>query len=404
MPEQQRPVAVLAFSGGLDTSFCVAHLREEHGYDVHTVCVDTGGFSADDLRAIEQRARELGAVHHETIDETEVLYADCLRYLVFGNVLRGNAYPLSVSAERTTQAVAVARYALRIGAACIVHGSTGAGNDQVRFDVAFRIVAPDIPVLTPIRDLRLSRDQEIAFLRAHGVDIEYAKARYSINQGLWGTTIGGVETLTSDGWPPDDAFPVPVTREGEEELLLTFTRGELTGVNGARSASSVAAIRDVERIARPWGVGRDMHVGDTIVGIKGRVAFDAAAPHVIIKAHHALEKHTLTKEQQRMKEMAAAQYGTLLHEGLFLEPAARDIESLLAHSQERVTGDVRLRLAPWRFHVLGVRSPFDLMSSAFGAYGEMNTAWTGDDVRGFARIAAHQIMMHTVVGRGGEDA
>lgn len=400
---EQRPIAVLAFSGGLDTSFCVVHLREEHGFDVHTVLVDTGGFPPDERRAIEDRARALGAVHHETIDETATLYDECLRYLVFGNVLRGNAYPLSVSAERTTQAVAVARYARAIGAACIVHGSTGAGNDQVRFDVAFRIVAPEIPVRTPIRDLGLSRDAEIAFLRAHGVEYAYEKARYSVNQGLWGTTIGGVETLASDGWPPDEAFPVPVTREGEEELVLTFERGELTGVNGTRAASSVEAIREVERIARPWGVGRDMHVGDTIVGIKGRVAFDAAAPHVIIKAHHALEKHTLTKEQQRMKDLAAAQYGTLLHEGLFLEPAARDIEQLLAHAQQRVTGDVRVRLAPWRFHVLGVRSPFDLMSAEFGAYGEMNTAWSGDDVRGFARIAANQIMMHTAVGARSRD-
>ncbi len=400
---EQRLIAVLAFSGGLDTSFCVVHLREEHGFDVHTVLVDTGGFSSDERRAIEDRARALGAVHHETIDETATLYDECLRYLVFGNVLRGNAYPLSVSAERTTQAVAVARYARAIGAACIVHGSTGAGNDQVRFDVAFRIVAPEIPVRTPIRDLGLSRDAEIAFLRAHGVEYGYEKARYSVNQGLWGTTIGGVETLASDGWPPDEAFPVPVTREGEEELLLTFERGELTGVNGTRAASPVEAIREVERIARPWGVGRDMHVGDTIVGIKGRVAFDAAAPHVIIKAHHALEKHTLTKEQQRMKDLAAAQYGTLLHEGLFLEPAARDIEQLLAHAQQRVTGDVRVRLAPWRFHVFGVRSPFDLMSAEFGAYGEMNTAWSGDDVRGFARIAANQIMMHTAVGARARD-
>ncbi len=389
-----KPILVLAYSGGLDTSYCAASLSEN--YRIHSVIVDTGGFSASELCAVEESALQLGVEKHTTLDETDAFYSRCLRYLVFGNVLRNNTYPLSVSAERVFQAVAIARYAREIGADAVAHGSTGAGNDQVRFDIAFNVLLPGVPVITPIRDNKLSREDEITFLRERGVQRNWEKALYSINKGLWGTTIGGRETLGSDGFLPEEAFPTPVTKTEPEMVSLQFTHGELTGINGATLAP-VDAIRQLADIAQPFGIGRDIHVGDTVIGLKGRVGFEAAAPLIIIRAHHALEKHTLTRQQLALKDQLAAPYGAMLHEGQFLEPAMRNIEVFLESTQRTVTGTVNVQLAPYRFHVTGIVSDGDMMSSAFGSYGEMNNAWTGDDVRGFSRIASNQMMMYYTV-------
>ncbi|MCZ7557873.1 MAG: argininosuccinate synthase [Bacteroidia bacterium] len=391
---------VLAFSGGLDTTYCAVHLSATMDCELHTVTVNTGGFSPAECTAIEMRALSLGAAVHRTIDATQEFYSRCIRHLVFGNVLRGGLYPLSVSAERVFQAEAIARYAKEINATHIVHGSTGAGNDQVRFDTVFHILAPGVRILTPIRDNKLSRDEEIAYLREHGVEGNWERAPYSINQGLWGTSVGGRETLTSDTPLPEEAWPVPVSSSEPKSASLRFVRGELVDVNNAGCADSVAAIRLLESMAAPFGIGRDIHIGDTIIGMKGRVGFAAAAPLVIIKAHHALEKHTLTKQQLLVKEQLAAVYGGMVHEAQFLDPAARDIEALFERSQQFVTGTVYVTLAPYRFQVTGVDSPHDLMSPRFGAYGEENRAWSGDDVRGFSRIYANQTMMHHVVNNG----
>lgn len=387
----RKPLVVLAFSGGLDTSYCAAFLSAD--YRVHSVIVDTGGFTQSELCAVEEAALQLGVERHVTLDETDAFYRQCLRYLVYGNVLRNHTYPLSVSAERVFQAVAIARYAREIDADAVAHGSTGAGNDQVRFDIAFNVLLPGVQVLTPIRDNKLSRDEEIAFLKQRGVVRNWEKAAYSINKGLWGTTVGGRETLTSDGFLPDEAFPTPVSKTTPEQVRLTFTRGELTGINDEK-LEPVEAIRALAAVAQPFGIGRDIHVGDTVIGLKGRVGFEAAAPLVIIKAHHAIEKHTLTRQQLALKDQLAASYGAMLHEGQFLEPAMRDIEAFLESTQRTVSGTVNVHLAPYRFHITGVSSQHDLMHSAFGSYGEMNNAWTGDDVRGFSRIASNQTMMY----------
>lgn len=388
-----KPLIVLAFSGGLDTSYCAKYFSAECGYRVHSVIINTGGFSPEELRTIEEKAYRLGVEKHVALDETDAFYQQCLRFLVYGNVLRNNTYPLSVSAERVFQAVAIARYAAEVNADYVAHGSTGAGNDQVRFDIAFNVLLPGVPVITPIRDNKLSREQEILFLQQHGYEQNWEKSLYSINKGLWGTTVGGKETLTSDTFLPEDAFPTPVSKTQPEEVELHFERGELVGLDGD-FCTPVEAIQRLAERAQPFGIGRDIHVGDTVIGLKGRVGFEAAAPLVIIKAHHALEKHTLTKYQLALKEQLAATYGALLHEGQFLEPAMRNIETFLESTQTTVSGIVRVHLAPYRFYVVGIRSPHDLMSSAFGSYGEMNNTWTGDDVRGFSRIASNQTMMY----------
>ena len=385
---------VLAFSGGLDTSFCVKYLSEDRGMDVYSVLVDTGGFSDAELKAIEERAYSLGVKSHVTISKTDDYYQQCLKFLVFGNVLKNNTYPLSVSAERIFQAIAAAEYAREIGATAIAHGSTGAGNDQVRFDMAFRIIAPDAEVITPIRDLRLSREAEIEYLKAKGVDQEWHKAAYSINKGLWGTSVGGKETLTSDQFLPESAWPTQVTKTEPEIITLIFQHGEIKEVAGEKFANPVDAIRKVTELAGPFGIGRDIHVGDTIIGIKGRVGFEAPAPLILIKAHHALEKHVLGKWQLYWKEQLANWYGTMLHEGQFMDPVMRNIETFLADSQAHVSGKVHVLLAPYRFQVLGIESDHDLMSSKFGSYGEMNNAWTGDDVRGFSKVASNQVMIY----------
>ena len=385
---------VLAYSGGLDTSFCVKYLTEDRGFEVHSVLVDTGGFSEEEIIEIEKKAYELGVTKHTNARVADKYYQDCLRYLVYGNILKNNTYPLSVSAERIFQAVAVAEYARSINADAIAHGSTGAGNDQVRFDIAFRIIVPEAEIITPIRDMKLSREAEIAYLIAKGVVREWHKSTYSINKGLWGTSVGGKETLTSNQYLPESAFPTQVTATEPVEMSLYFEKGEISGVNGVVYQTPVETIRQIQAIAGPFGIGRDIHVGDTIIGIKGRVGFEAAAPILIIKAHHVLEKHVLTKQQQVLKDQLAITYGSMLHEGQFVEPAMRNIEAFMEATQSHVTGEVKIFLAPYRYHIIGIESKFDLMSAKFGSYGEMNNAWSGDDVRGFSKVASNQVMIY----------
>ena len=382
---------VLAFSGGLDTSYCAIYLAKEKGYEVHTLTVNTGGFSSAELLEIEGRALGLGVKSHKAIDETKNYYETVVRFLVFGNVLKNGTYPLSVSAERMSQALAVARYAIELNADAIAHGSTGAGNDQVRFDMVFQILAPSLEIITPIRDKKLSRDAEIQYLRERGVEFNSQKAVYSINKGLWGTSVGGKETLHSMGMLPETAWPTPVTKQDPAEIRLSFEKGELKHVDGKSFSHPTEAIAFVQTIAGPFGIGRDIHVGDTIIGIKGRVGFEAAAPLLIIKAHHALEKHVLTKWQLQWKDQIAQFYGNWLHEGQYLDPVMRDMESFLVSSQQQVTGDVSITLLPYRFQINGIESPHDLMSARFGKYGEMNLGWTGDDVKGFTRIFGNQV-------------
>lgn len=382
---------VLAFSGGLDTSYCAIYLSKDLGYEVHTLTVNTGGFSADELVQIEKRALGLGVKSHKAVEETANYYDKVIRFLVYGNVLKNGTYPLSVSAERMSQALAAARYAKQIGATAIAHGSTGAGNDQVRFDMVIQILAPGMGIITPIRDLRLSREAEIEYLKANGVQMNFEKAKYSINKGIWGTSVGGKETLNSMGMLPEEAWPTQVTKQGTEEVRLGFKKGELVSVNGKEYDHPSLAIQKLQELAGPYGIGRDIHVGDTIIGIKGRVGFEAAAPVVIIKGHHALEKHVLTKWQLSWKDQLAQFYGNWLHEGQYLDPVMRDIEALLTSSQQHVTGTVSVSLYPYRFQVNGIESAYDLMSAKFGKYGEMNLGWTGDDVKGFTKIFGNQV-------------
>lgn len=402
LPHMDNKKVVLAFSGGLDTSFCVKYLAEERGLEVYTALVQTGGFSEQEVRRIEEHALSLGAKAHVTLDETERYYEQCLKYLVFGNVLRYNTYPLSVSAERMFQAMAIARYTSEIGAAYVAHGSTGAGNDQIRFDMAFHVLIPEVQVITPIRELQLSREAEIEFLRSKGVQGDWTKSLYSINQGLWGTSVGGKETLTSHQPLPEQAWPTAVTATESRDITLHFEHGELKAIDGQAYGRSTEAIQALNALAGPYGIGRDIHVGDTIIGIKGRVGFEAPGPMLIIKAHHALEKHVLTKWQLYWKDNLANWYGMLLHEGQLLDPVMRDIEAFLANTQQTVHGKVFLRLHPYRFEVLGIESEHDLMSSKFGAYGEMNRAWSGEDAKGFAKILSNQTMIFMGVNQGQE--
>lgn len=384
---------VLGFSGGLDTSYCVIYLAEQ-GYEVHSITVDTGGFDDDELHRIEAHARALGVASHRTVNAVEEYYDRILRYLVFGNVLKNNTYPLSVSAERLVQALRIAEFAKEIGANAVAHGSTGAGNDQVRFDMVFQVMIPGMKILTPIRDNRLGREEEVAYLRERGVKMNFEKTAYSINKGLWGTSVGGKETLSSRGMLPEGAWPTPVTVKDPREVVLEFERGELRSVDGQSFAHPSAAIRHLQGIAGPFGIGRDIHVGDTIIGIKGRVAFEAAAPLVILKAHHALEKHVLTKWQLFWKDQLAQFYGNWLHEGQILDPVMRDLERFFENSQEHVSGKVFVQLMPYRFQVTGIESKYDLMNSRFGKYGEMNTGWAGEDVRGFSKIFGNQLSIY----------
>jgi argininosuccinate synthase len=388
---------VLAFSGGLDTSYCVKYLNEEKGYEVHTLTVNTGGFDTAEIKAIEARAKSLGVASHKTVDETKNYYDKVIRFLIYGNVLKNNTYPLSVSAERMSQALATANYANELKAQAVAHGSTGAGNDQVRFDMILNILVPGIEIITPIRDMKLSREEEISYLKAKGVQMNFDKAMYSINKGLWGTSVGGKETLKSMGMLPEEAWPTQVTKNGSETVKLKFEKGELLSVNDKKFKHPTEAIQYLQSLAGPYGIGRDVHVGDTIIGIKGRVGFEAAAPMVVIKAHHGLEKHVLTKWQLSWKDQLAQFYGNWLHEGQYLDPVMRDIEAFLTHSQQHVTGEVHVQLFPYRFQVLGIESAYDLMSSKFGKYGEMNLGWSGDDVKGFSKIFGNQTMIYNQV-------
>lgn len=382
---------VLGFSGGLDTTFCVKYLAEDLGLEVHSVLVNTGGFTQEALNQIESHAYALGVKSHTTIDAVQDYYERILKYLIYGNVLKNNTYPLSVSAERLSQALHIAEHVKNTKATYVAHGSTGAGNDQVRFDMVFQIMIPGIQILTPIRDLQLSRAAEIDYLKAKGVKMNFEKAAYSINKGLWGTSVGGVETLHSKGLLPESAWPTQMTNEGkEEELVIEFDHGAIVSVNQQSFSHPTLAIQYIQSIVGPYGIGRDIHVGDTIIGIKGRVGFEAAAPMVILKAHHALEKHVLTKWQLSWKDQLAQFYGNWLHEGQILDPVMRDIEAFLTNSQAQVSGTVFIQLNPYRFQIIGIESSNDLMSAEFGKYGEMNTGWTGNDVRGFTKIFGNQ--------------
>jgi argininosuccinate synthase len=378
---------VLAYSGGLDTSYSLRKLSKE-GYDVHAISVNTGGFSDDEIKTIETKAYQMGAFTYQNINALDSFYQKIVKYLLFGNVLKNNTYPLSVSAERIIQAIEIVQYAKKIGAKYIAHGSTGAGNDQVRFDLIFQVMAPEIKIITLIRDNQLSREDEIAYLKTQKIDIPWEKAQYSINQGLWGTSVGGAETLSSHLPLPESAYPNPLKAKEPTTLTLEFEQGEFVGINGSRS-DAITLIQELQDTAKQYAIGRDIHVGDTIIGIKGRVGFEAAAPLILIKAHHLLEKHTLSKWQQFQKEQMANFYGMQLHEGQYLDPVMRDIEAFLESSQARVSGIVSVKLHPYRFELLGIKSPFDLMQAEFGSYGEINKGWTAEDTKGFIKLTAN---------------
>ena len=382
--------AILAYSGGLDTSFCAVYLSRDLDLEVHTVIVNSGGFTAQELADIEKRAYELGSVKHEVIDVTNRFYRDCLRYLMFGNVLKNDTYPLSVSAERMFQSLAIAEYARANKADYIAHGSTGAGNDQVRFDVAFAVIAPNTEVLTPIRDLKLSRQAEIEYLHKQGFEMSWEKARYSINKGIWGTSVGGVETLTSHEALPESAYPSQLQRQDSERVEITFEKGEPVALNGA-TMNPIALIQKLNELGSTFAIGRDTHVGDTILGIKGRVGFEAPASLILIKAHHLLEKHTSTRWQLLHKDYIANWYGTLLHEAQYLDPVMRDMEAFLESSQKYVSGKVFVQLKPYQFNLLGIESKYDMMQSKVATYGEENNAWDARDARGFIKIFGNQL-------------
>jgi len=388
---------VLAYSGGLDTSFCTNYLSSEEGYEVHTVIVNTGGFTETELKALEKKAIKFGAAKHHTIDATDDYYNHCIRFLIFGNVMRNRNYPISVSSERSFQALKVINYARSMGINTIAHGSTGAGNDQVRFETIFQVMAPEIEAIAPIRDLRLSREQEIDYLIKAGLDFNFEKSKYSINQGLWGTSVGGKETLTSGKELPDEAFPEKTIKTGTELVEIEFLNGEPVKVNGESFANPVSLIQYVESLSAAYAIGRDVHVGETIIGIKGRVGFQASAAYILINSHYALEKHVLSKWQQHWKEQLGNWYGMFIHEGLFLEPVMRDIENFLVSSQRNVSGKVFVRLRPFSMIVTGVETPKDLMNSGFAKYGEELGAWTGEDVKGFTRIFSNPMKIYYTV-------
>lgn len=385
--------AVLAYSGGLDTSYSLVKLTREHEMEVHTVIINTGGFSSEELKQIEKRAYELGSSFHKTINIIDKFYKDCLRFLIYGNILKNNTYPLSVSAERIFQSIAIAEYAKSINAEYIVHGSTGAGNDQIRFDVAFEVISPKSKIITPIRDEKVTRQQEVDYLKKQGIHMNWEKAKYSINKGIWGTSVGGVETLSSDLALPEDAFPTQLSETDSAILEIEFSKGEPVGLNGEKM-NSVALIQKLNEIGGKYAIGRDIHVGDTILGIKGRVGFEAPASMIIIKAHHLLEKHTLSRWQLLHKDSLANWYGTLLHEAQYLDPVMRDIEAFLTSSQKRVKGTVKVQLYPYYFRMIGINSPYDMMQSKVAIYGEENQAWDSRDAKGFIKIFGNQLKIH----------
>ena len=386
--EGTKKKVVVAYSGGLDTSYTVMYLAKELGYEVYAACADTGGFSPAQLKANEENAYKLGAKHYVTLDVTQEYYAKSLKYMIYGNVLRNGTYPISVSSERIFQAIAIARYANEVGADAIAHGSTGAGNDQVRFDMTFLVMAPGVEILTLTRDNALSRDEEIEYLRSNGFVADFTKMKYSYNVGIWGTSICGGEILDSKQGLPDSAYLKQVEKDGKEEMRIEFKHGEIVAVNGKAFDNKIEAIRYIESIAAPYGIGRDMHVGDTIIGIKGRVGFEAAAPMVIINAHKFLEKYTLSKWQQYWKDQVANWYGMFLHESQYLEPVMRDIEAMLESSQRNVNGTVIVELRPLSMFMVGVDSPDDLVKTKFGEYGEMQKGCTAEDAKGFGKVTS----------------
>lgn len=380
---------VLAYSGGLDTSYCAVHLSKDLGFEVHAVSVNTGGFTSEEIKRIESNAYKMGVKTYQNLNSVPLFYDKVVKYLIYGNVLKNNTYPLSVSAERIIQAIEIINYAKKVGANYIAHGSTGAGNDQVRFDMIFQTLAPEIEIITPIRDEKLSRQEEIDYLVANGVDMSWEKAKYSVNKGLWGTSVGGEETLTSQKPLPNQAYPSQLTKEEEETITLTFEKGELVAINGHKELP-YRNIESLAKLASAYAIGRDIHVGDTIVGIKGRVGFEAPAALIIIKAHHLLEKHTLTKWQMQHKDYISNWYGMHLHEGQYLDPVMRDMEVFLQHSQAAVTGNVTVTLKPYHFTLDGIESKHDLMNAKFGSYGEMNKGWTAEEAKGFIKILGNQ--------------
>lgn len=384
---------VLAFSGGLDTSFCVPYLKNEKGLEVHTVMVNTGGFTQEEADKIKERALHLGAASHTTIDAVDTYYRKGIKYLIFGNILKNATYPLSVSSERVFQALEVLKLVKKLGAEYVAHGSTGAGNDQVRFDLVFEVLAPEVKIIAPIRDLSISRNEEIEYLVKHGFNFSWEKSKYSINQGIWGTSIGGVETLSSDGYLPEEAYLHHAEEVKPEKISIEFDKGEPVAFNGQKM-DPVKVIRAVADIANKYGIGRDIHIGDTIIGIKGRVGFEAAAPLIIIKAHHLLEKHVLTKNQLNWKDQISSFYGQLMHEAQYLEPTMRDMEAFMESTQKSVCGTVEVMLRPYSFFVLGCTSRFDMMSSKFGEYGEINRSYTGADVVGFTKVLANPLKIY----------
>jgi argininosuccinate synthase len=386
---------VIAYSGGLDTSYCAVSLSKA-GYDVHAVSVNTGGFSSEEICTIKKNAYKMGVSTYKNIDAVATFYNKVVKYLIFGNVLKNNSYPLSVSAERIIQAIEIVEYAKSINATYIAHGSTGAGNDQVRFDMIFQTLAPNIKIITPIRDGNLTRQQEIEYLKKNGIDLSWEKAKYSVNKGLWGTSVGGEETLTSEKPLPEAAYPSQLEKEGEEKIKLSFKNGEFIALNYVMDTPE-NNIEKLNLIASKYAIGRDIHVGDTIVGIKGRVGFEAAAALITIKAHHLLEKHTLTKWQLQHKEYLASFYGMHLHEGQYLDPVMRDMEAFLQNSQKNVSGDVMLTLKPYHFSIDGMESKHDLMNAKFGSYGEENKGWTADEAKGFIKIIGNQNKMYQQV-------
>ena len=391
---EKKKKVVVAFSGGLDTSFTVMYLAKEKGYEVYAACANTGGFSAEQLKQNEENAYKLGAVKYVTLDVTREYYEKSLKYMVYGNVLRNGTYPISVSSERIFQALAIARYAQEIGADAIAHGSTGAGNDQIRFDMTFLVLTPGVEIITLTRDMALTRQYEIDYLNQHGFAADWTKLKYSYNVGLWGTSICGGEILDSKQGLPETAYLKQVNKTGSEELRLEFKEGELCGVNGVKYDDPIEAILKVEEIGAAYGIGRDMHVGDTIIGIKGRVGFEAAAPMLIIGAHRFLEKYTLSKWQQYWKDQVANWYGMFLHESQYLEPVMRDIEAMLQSSQRNVNGTVILELRPLSFSTVGVDSKDDLVKTKFGEYGEMQKGWTAEDAKGFIKVTSTPLRVY----------
>ncbi|MDI9309268.1 MAG: argininosuccinate synthase [Limnohabitans sp.] len=390
----QKKKVVLAYSGGLDTTYCAVYLAKVLNYEVHAVTINTGAFDSYEIEVLENKAKQCGVTSYKCIDVRKEYYDECIKFLIYGNVLKNGIYPLSVSAERAVQAKSIAEFAQQLGITSIAHGSTGAGNDQVRFDMIFNHLIPNIEIITPIRDKKLSREEEIEFLKSHQVAFNFEKAVYSINKGLWGTSVGGKETLTSHLNLPEEAWPTQVTKSESITVTLAFEKGELQTVNELSFEHPSIAIEYLQQLAQPYGIGRHIHIGDTIIGIKGRVGFEAAAPELIIKAHQLLEKHTLTKWQLFWKEQLSSWYGNWLHEGQMLDPTMRNIEAFLTATQKTVSGKVYITLHPYRYELQGIESPYDLMSAKFGSYGEMNNGWSGEDVKGFTKIFGNQTSIY----------